>query len=254
MDPEALMPVMPVENALRAGMPIYTEKREAALREYSEKREGKDFWKPDITLRIEDDMKTGKWQTIIETGRETGRDKEKEDQWYTSYSSFFDKYMRLPDNIPINEFKEWFNQSWGQYTPSKKLFEKEVINNFPRFAILVSKHEKIRDLIEKFKAKYPDDFLSLKKSYIFDMIFNNDIKEENDKLRSAYYNIVSKTVGPDEGFRSAPITDEQRDRINKTFFITHVYEIRKQSGGKSKKTRRSRRKSKTTHRIRRSRK
>lgn len=136
------------------------------------------------------------------------------------------------------------------------MFKEEVINKFPTVAILVSKHAKIRTLINNFKNNHKDEILSLKTSYMLDSI-RGQFKGTNDKLSSAYSEIMRSKLPPDEGSRSAPITDAQYEIINKEFFRTQVYQKQKQnqSGGKSKKpsggkkkTRRARRKSKKSRR------
>ena len=218
---------------------------ETAFQEYSQKREGKDFWKSDIFLKIENDIKTGNWKQVANA------DNSNESRKYKTYSSEFDEYMNLPASMAINNFKEWFNgrfgRHWGDGTPSKKMFEDEVINKFPTVAILVSKHAKIRGLINNFKTKHPEEFLSLKTSYMLDML-RADFKSFNNRMSSYYSEIVRIVARLDNVSPSGPITDIQRRRINKLFFKEHVYN--KQQGGKSKKTRRARRKVRKTRRLR----
>jgi len=222
---------------------------DTAFREYSEKRNGKDFWKSDLLLKIENDIKTGEWTKVADA------DEESEARLYRIYSSRFDTYMNLPDDKPLSDFTAWFNGNWGEGTPSKKMFKEEVINKFPTVAILVSKHAKIRTLINNFKNNHKDEFLSLKTSYMLDSI-RDKFKDTNDTLSSAYSEIMRSKLPPDEGFRSAPITDNQYDKINREFFRTRVYQKPNQAGGKTKKpsggkkkTRRARRKSKKSRRT-----
>lgn len=68
---------------------------EDAFDEYSEKRKGKDFWKSDLLLKIENDIKTGEWTKVADA------DEEGEARLYKIYSSRFDTYMNLPDDKPL---------------------------------------------------------------------------------------------------------------------------------------------------------
>lgn len=219
---------------------------EAAFQAYSQKREGKDFWISDNFLKIENDIETGNWKQVANT------DNSIESRKYKTYSSRFDEYMNLPASITINNFKEWFNgrigRRWGDGNPSKKMFEDEVINKFPKFAILVSKHAQIMVLINNFKNKHPKEYLSLKTSYMLDML-RDDYKSSNDRMRSGYSYIMDEILGI-LGDHHRPITDDQTQTINKEFFKTYVYLPKRQQGGKSKKTRRARRKVRKTRRLR----